>query len=449
MPTMLAPSREEFLENHAEDIGKYFKQSVDSLRTIALSPKMEKVFKTIESIQSIKNDPQKKKRYEDFCKLCNEYASLLKIAEKKGKEKEADEITEAFRLGEITINEAVDKLSEVAFFYSRLRQGEVTNALATVSPKNSEIRRLFDEKDTAQIEKGKVKINFPSSMQSLFKPKVQSVFDALLCRQTVCGRDTLSFNASWYMELCGLTDRKEALHIIKEAFSLILQTSISFHWNHQVIQSQVLRDIIFTKKDGNFVVRFNDTFLKIYSKDYGHNCMSFPLKIFGLNKNTNAYHYARKITLLKHMNNGNKNEDIVSIYSLVKDSTKQLDWDDVMNGDGRRLSEKIVDPIERDLDDCDEIFTWHYCSNNGKRLKRDNKKSFTRGEYRDMLIKITWKDRPKPLVRVQSRLIPSKAKRRYKAAPKIKKAMPIGRTKGRGGATLSTLTGGKSVPIGG
>jgi hypothetical protein len=408
---------------------------------------INRVNEVVNILMSAKHDPKVKNQYDEFCRLCNEYALLLQEADKKGKKDEADKITTAFYLGQITIQEAVDRASEVAYSYGGLRQGPVTNALACVSPKNSKVRLLFDYNNTAQIEKGSVKINFPNGMQTLFTAKVQSVFDALLLRQTKERRDTICFFVSWYMDLCGLKDRKETIKQIREALSFLFKISICFRWNERDYESQILRDNSFSKRDGVFVVRFNDTFLRIYSKEYGHNCMHLPLLIFRLNKNTNAFHYARKIAFLKHINSGEKNEDIVSIESLMKDSTKQADWDAVIDGNDRKLTQKIINPIERDLDEAKDIFTWHYCGKNGKELIRDQSKPFTKNEYRDMLIAINWRDRPAPLVRTVK---PKSAKREYKTSHQNKKYRSKRHTgKGSESAPKSIPTGGKSVPIGG
>jgi hypothetical protein len=364
--------------------------------------------------------------------LTEEMDSLVEKAVALGKDQDAADIYFQSYRGSINLREAVERLRKLISNYASLKQGLVSNAFATISQKNCEIEILHD--DLAEITKNDVKFTFPHEMLPHLRPKLHRVWDALLLKLTQTNKGVVSLDVNYYMQVCNLKDRKEAIEQIKESLEFIFRVYFRIQWNGKVIESRFITDKSYSKKDGSFLIKFNEPFLNLFNAS--HNSMLFPLHMFQLDINTNAYAFARKIAVLKHLNNGKPNEDIVSIESLAKDSAKKKDWDDVINEKDRKLKQKIIDPIERDLDACCKIFNWHYCDKNGKTLLRDENKSFTKGEYRNILIKITWKeDRPAPLVRAAKRT-------GYKKGKSIATKRPSRRTK-------RVATGGKSVPIGG
>ena len=119
------------------------------------------------------------------------------------------------------------------------------------------------------------------------------------------------------------------------------------------------------------------------------NIMLYPTILLRINnqKNPNSYAIGRKIAELKNLNFNKRNENIVSVKTLLENAPYIPSCDDDIKSRGSGITRNIIEPLERDLNAFKEIFTWEYVT------KQNGVTSYK--EFVNRKIKITWKNYPR------------------------------------------------------
>ena len=309
-----------------------------------------------------------------------------------------------------------------------VRQGTVTNALTKLKAKKGESGKNIkvDKVGNATITSGDmvVKITGFSNGAGL-RTSTHQFFDMLTEKLTETGAKspTIHFTLDEYMKKRGLTDRKEAKKQSKEEMETL--RAESFRWEEKQKDGTVayafinIADSGVIKRNGDIEFTFGNTLYKVY---LGLPVMYYPQPLYRLNnkRNPNSYYFGRKITELKNMNVGKENEDIVSVKTLINSSPYLPTYEAVMETD-KHLTQRIIEPFERDMDALGDIFTWEYCHSKGKPLTDAELETMSYDTFINLLVKTSWKYYPDQTARLQRKAERiEQAKTARKRAPKKK-----------------------------
>lgn len=172
-----------------------------------------------------------------------------------------------------------------------------------------------------------------------------------------------------YMEMRGLRDEKSTRAQVKRDIDALER--ISFEFKGAGIQKRVWLKVSISGgtvgqiKNGDIIFRFNQDFFDSFKmSDNGkYLYMYFPREALQVNINNHPYTYwlARKISEHKRMNLGKPNEDVVSVQTLIESCPNYPSYEEVMKT-GRAVTQRIIEPFERDMDTLTDSLSWHYNS---------------------------------------------------------------------------------------
>ena len=281
-----------------------------------------------------------------------------------------------------------------------IKQGNLTNALTkTRSTKsNTEI----DGSGTAIVTNGDLTLTIPDFEKTAgLKTSTHQLLDIITMYFTTQGGkyNKISINLDDFMERRKLKDKKEARKQIKRDLDLLstLKATYSSKDKRDYYDERLFYGGGIVK--GNILVTIGDTFAKYLIKC---GIMPYPpqLSTINGNDNPNSYFMLRKIQELKNMNVNKKNEDIISVRTLLSICPKIPKYEDI-KGAGSQIRQRIIDPFERDLDALEETITWEYCHSNGAPLTNEELEILDYDIFIDLLIKVTWKDYPDQTPRLE------------------------------------------------
>lgn len=230
-----------------------------------------------------------------------------------------------------------------------------------------------------------------------------------------------------YMALRGIKDRKSARKQINEDCDIGTSMKISWKGKDDGVVSPFTYINIFDSagigSDGTISLNFGSTFMSMLVNAFE---MKLPMLYWRINDkyNPNGASLLYTISLYKHMNRGKNNEDIVSVKALLEHCPFIPNYEDLptYSGTGRKVGEKIIEPLERDLEALAEVLTWEYC-NSKKAVLTDEQLSDTSYEsFIKRYVNFTWKDYP------QSEYLEAKKER---DAERKKKAREASRKRGK------------------
>ena len=126
-----------------------------------------------------------------------------------------------------------------------------------------------------------------------------------------------------------------------------------------------------------------------------------------------------KIATHKNMNYNKSNADIIAVQTLL-DSTQHIPTIEEVSGLNRNTAERIIKPFERDMNALHEAFDWCYCKprSNGQELTPEELQNIDFNVFKELLIKIKWKDYPDQTARLEHENQKSKAIEPPKNKPK-------------------------------
>ena len=93
------------------------------------------------------------------------------------------------------------------------------------------------------------------------------------------------------------------------------------------------------------------------------------------------------------MNCGKKNEDIISVKTLLDCAPCLPMYEEVMAGD-KKVTHRIIVPFERDMEALGDVLSWEYCHSMGSPLTEEEAAHFCYYTFQNAMVKIRWNDYP-------------------------------------------------------
>ena len=255
----------------------------------------------------------------------------------------------------------------------------------------------FTGKATLEFKDIKVLIEEYSKHKNLTVPTMQ-LLDFMDIRLTERGMKSPSveFTVDEYMQYRRLSDRKSIREQIQSAIEEL--KSISLEWEEKRGKRQIeykfmnIADSGYVSRNGKITFTFGTTFfgvLKTYS------VMSYPEQLGQINSrlNPNSYNFLRKISEHKNMNTGKKNENIISVETLLSCANALPSYDEVMASD-RHISSRIIEPFLRDMNALVPTLQWEFCKKNTGEMLSDDEVELDYYTFKNLNVRITWNNYP-------------------------------------------------------
>jgi len=203
------------------------------------------------------------------------------------------------------------------------------------------------------------------------KQSAARLLDSLMIKATSDGLNNtlVKLPLKEYMTMRGISDEKEIRAQVKDDMRTLALTSFDYKkttgkergkWELTIYIGGGTYGQI---KNGDIVFRFNQDFYDSFkASDTGkYMYMYFPREALRANIKQRPYTYwlARKIAEHKRINLGKPNADIIGVKTLIDACPNFPTYDAVMRGD-RHVTERIIEPFERDMDEINESLSWQY-----------------------------------------------------------------------------------------
>lgn len=278
-----------------------------------------------------------------------------------------------------------------------IRQGKATNQLTKISDKgrNTEYNDITGE---ARIKSGDITV-FIDEYNEIAKglsPTTYRLLDALTVQFTSTGASstTIQLPLVDYMDRCGLKDVKTARAQVKAELDTLY--NISIEWRDKANGKQQdyaktrICDSVGIKKG---IILFNLT-PAFYSYLSNTHIMPYPKQLYRINAkyNPHSFYFLRRISEHKNMNKGKSNEDIIAVRTLLECAPEMPLYEDLAAVG--KISERIIEPFERDMDNLSDTLSWEYCHRNGAALKEEELQGMNYALFSTLMIKTTWKEYP-------------------------------------------------------
>lgn len=281
--------------------------------------------------------------------------------------------------------------------FSTIRQGRGTNTLTKITTtKNQGTKDKIADKLTIKKDGVTVSIANFSNVLGL-KTTTHQLLNALMVTLTEAGvkEQGVALPLEDYMALRGLKDKKTARSQVKADLDTLYNASMSFKENIKG-KDQDFYDvrIIESKgiKNGVIYASFSSQLFKVIQE---YPIMSYPLALWKINpnRNPNSFYFGAKITEHKNMNLGKKNEDIISVQTLLKATPELPTYEEVQNSN-RAFTSRIIEPFKRDMDALKDILQWEYCKSRGEPVTDEELEKLDYDIFSRLLIKVYWHSYP-------------------------------------------------------
>ena len=318
----------------------------------------------------------------------------------------------------------LSRYGEIEKLFLMIRQGFGLSAftLQATSKKVEPNVDPFTGKAVFEFKDIKVLIDeYSKNPRNLTVPTMQ-LLDFMDIRLTERGvkSPSVEFTVDEYMQYRRLSDRKSAREQIQSAIEDL--KSISLEWEER--RGKRLREYKFMNiadsgyitHDGKVKFTFGITFFGVL-KTYA--VMPYPEQLGQINSriNPNSYNFLRKITEHKNMNAGKKNEDIISVETLLSCASALPSYDEVMAGD-RHISARIIEPFQRDMNALLPTLQWEYCKKDTGAPLSDEEIELSYYTFKNLNVHVTWLNYPDQTKRLERKAesIKEKSRSRKKIA---------------------------------
>ena len=315
--------------------------------------------------------------------------------------------------------------------YGLIHQGPATNKLTKLGRRKNNVT-VDAITGAASILEGEITVTFPNLLSAEgLRTTSYRLLDAMTKELTETGakEPTVTMTLTDYMDMCGLSDRKEARRQVEADLQILFDASISLREKASKKKiDQGFMDVRICEKKGIsragvIMMQFSNTFFNLLK---GYPTMPYPPQLFRLNskRNPNSFYFLRKISEHKRMNAGKKNEDIIGVKTLLTSSPKMKDIEEVLAGN-RNITDRIITPFERDMDVLSDTLKWEYCHANGTPLTEEELPVADYDSFIALLVHVTWNDYPD-----QTHLLEARAARAAEAQERKRTRKKTTKTKG-------------------
>lgn len=295
--------------------------------------------------------------------------------------------------------------------YSMIRQGPATNQLSRVNVRRNDPLKVDDYTGRSTVSHEDLTVSFSTgALARDMKTSTQMLLDALIgiLTEEGAGSTLVTIDLGDYMALRGLRDRKEARAQVKKDLEVIFDAQISFEAakgkgknKEKAFLDMRIVDAKGIDTRGQIFVNFAPTFFGMISK---YPVMPYSKDLLKINSKRNpfAYSLGRKVLELKNMNAGKPSEDIISVKTLLKAADGIPSYKEVMASDCA-VSRRIIEPFERDLNACENLFTWEYCHSKGAPLADDELGEMSYSQFERLYIHVFWRNYPDQTLRLEAK----------------------------------------------
>lgn len=283
--------------------------------------------------------------------------------------------------------------------YTQIMQGNVTNELTKVFPKQVSI---FDEiTGEGVIEKSNIKVfidNYKEGGTQIKATTWQFLDFLLLCNPSKKLEKNIAIPLDEYMRIRGLKDKKSARATVKKEMALLSKIRLSFTAkgkNPKDNKNFINIGLVDTYGIKNSVIYFSFGEMFFEAIDLYFNVMPVPYELFKIDayRNDTQYYLLRKFTEHKNLNYIKTNSNTLSIKTLLDICPSLPKYEDIYKAG--RIQERIIQPFEDALDNI-ESFTWEYCKEKNEKLTDAELESFTSDfkKWETLNIRVYWKQYP-------------------------------------------------------
>lgn len=291
--------------------------------------------------------------------------------------------------------------------FSMIRQGPATNQLSRVSVKRNEPLKLDDYSGRTTAKHEQLTVSFStSSIAREMRTSTQMLLDTLIGILTERGATSpvVTLGLNEYMSLRGLSSRKDARAQVKKDLDVIFDAQISFEGGKGKEAPFIDMRICEAKgidSKGQISVSFAPTFFGMISQ---YPVMPYSKELLRINSKRNPFSYSlgRKILEHKNMNAGKPSENIISVKTLLKAANGLPTYKEVMATD-RAATRRIIEPFERDLNACENLFSWEYCHSKGFSLTDEELEAMDYALFERLYVRIFWRNYPDQTLRLEAK----------------------------------------------
>lgn len=315
------------------------------------------------------------------------------------------------------VDEIIAAAVEATNTFSTIRQGTATNTLTKIRAQIGKNTQVDDLTGEATIKQGDITISLPH-FETLggLKTSTYKLLDAIMIAMTESGSKspTITLSLDEYMDKCGLKNRKEARKQVNDDLETLRVAAMSYKdkrkRGERSFLSLNITEMVGLSRSGIITFKFTEGF---YNLLRGYAVMPFPTQLLRLDskRNPNSYYLLRKIAEHKNMNAGKRNEDTISVKTLLEVAPFLPSYDDVMKGN-RNLTARIIEPFERDMDALNETLQWNYCHSNNVPLSDAELTAMTYDLFKTLMVHTTWLDYPDQTARLEKKRLALDAKKK-------------------------------------
>lgn len=283
--------------------------------------------------------------------------------------------------------------------FRTIRQGPVTNTLATINTSRQKALLVWDELlDAAKITRNGLTVSFDNYKAKHIEQGESSILllDYLIMTATEQGmkKQTIITPLRQYMNTRGITDENKARKQIAEDQEVLFSMRLSYKGKGKKnapfldVRIASAKGII---TNGDIIFSFTNEFFALLKQ---YTIMPLPEQYFKLrsNHNPNSRAFLRKLAEQKNMNGYKTAFDIVSVQTLL-DIAPALPKYEEIAAKGQ-VAQRIIEPFERDLDALSDTLTWEYCHSGGVPLTDAELDKMTYAVFSKLLLRVVWRDYP-------------------------------------------------------
>ena len=290
--------------------------------------------------------------------------------------------------------------------FGMVHQNSATNALTKIKPKEGVNVTVDMFTGIAELKKGGLTVVMKQFREINIRTSAFMLYDFLVMRLTENGAKSpvISVSLDDYMNIRGLQNPKEAREQVKEDLETLYNISISFEEKRRG-GSKSFHDLRVLSDKGIKNGMINISFgMGFYSMLVNCPVMPYCKEIFKLdtNKYRHAYALYGKIQEHKNMNIGKKNENIISVKTLLDAASGIPTYDEVMKLD-RHIELRIKTPFEENMNALAPMITWEYCSPDGTSVYTDGNTEIDYQTFINLNVRVSWLEYPDQTKRLETK----------------------------------------------
>lgn len=304
-----------------------------------------------------------------------------------------------------------DRVDDVPF--KMMKNSQISNLLSKTQVKKGDIDPITGDAISKNKDLTLRISNFKSLSITKIRTSAHRFFDSLTLQFTKDDTSAIvKLPIDDYMQLCSLKDKKEAYNQVKKDLALLMKINVSYQkechphnkknrgsarWYEDFGAANICSHYLI--QDGIIYFEFTRVF---YEHLRSSPVMPIPQWIFKLeiNYKPHAYYLARKLCEHHNMNYGKPNANVISVKTLSEACPNLPTKKEV----GKRFSECIKNPFERDLDALEPYVQWEYCNSKGTPLTDDQLSKFDYAIFIERFVKFQINEYPtrvKPSLKAQ------------------------------------------------